>query len=120
MTLSEYCYVERAKVNEHWSTFFSSDNPGHEERYEQYDSYLYRNEEFFKHIDEYDEDVFIETIISLYKYYYPSENRFYWTVYMSKNTPGIGNGRFKFDQTLPENVELTVDYIISLRKTFNI
>lgn len=88
--------------------------------YEQFNSYLYKKSEVFKHLGDENADLYTETVISVNKYYYPSVGRFYYRISISNHTPELGTGRLNFEQTLPDNVELTADYVDSLRKLFNV
>lgn len=87
---------------------------------EQFEKYLYKHEEFVKHIDEYDEDLYNESLICIYKYYYPKEHYFYYIISIYKSCPGLDKGNIEFKQKLDYNKELSVDYIKSLRNLFNI
>lgn len=88
-----------------------------------YEKYLWVNHVKVGHIDEYDEDIYHEEMICIYKRYHYDEDcntLFTYEISIYVNNPGLYTENIDFKQRLGANKELTVEYLETLRGVFGI
>ena len=94
-----------------------------EERPYSFEKFLWTHNVKVGHIDEYDEDLYHEELICIYKRYsYDDDHNplFTYEISISVINPGLYKENIDFKQKLGANKELTVEYLETLRGVFGI
>lgn len=88
-----------------------------------FEKYLWVSSVKIGHIDEYDEDLYEEKMICIYKRYSTDDNGnkiFNYTIMLSITNPGLYKESLKFEHQLSANKELTTEYLEGIRSIINI